>query len=227
MYWEPATAAESAQEGRPCRTALEQYNDAQETEFGVDGLPLIMRWDNCSDISSRSLTHAVDMEQQPLWNGEYYVSLDAAGEAAAAREILRGFQEVAEARGLTKPTDHLWLHVRYVGGDMDSYLNPCYGSSVCAAFELALVAPAMDAPLPPWEEWAAYFGAMEEVLRGFRGRPHHAKYYTHTPPAQPGFGLPVDKFRTECAKFDPQRLLRNEAFDRVFLSGCTDSQQQI
>jgi hypothetical protein len=26
--------------------------------------------DNCSDISYRSLTHAIDMEQQPLWNGE-------------------------------------------------------------------------------------------------------------------------------------------------------------
>lgn len=25
--------------------------------------------DNCSDISYRSLTHAIDMELQPLWNG--------------------------------------------------------------------------------------------------------------------------------------------------------------
>jgi hypothetical protein len=44
MYWEPATAAESAAEGRTCRTAAEQWEDAQEKEFGVDGLPLIMRW---------------------------------------------------------------------------------------------------------------------------------------------------------------------------------------
>ena len=42
MYWEPATAEESAAEGRPCRTALEQHEDAAEKEFGQDGLPLIM-----------------------------------------------------------------------------------------------------------------------------------------------------------------------------------------
>jgi FAD/FMN-containing dehydrogenase len=67
MYWEPATAEESLAEGRPCRTAAEQAEDALLTEFGPDGLPLIMRWDNCSDVSHLSLTHAVDMEQQPLW----------------------------------------------------------------------------------------------------------------------------------------------------------------
>lgn len=216
MYWEPATAAESAAEGRPCRTALEQHEDAAMKEFGVDGLPLIMRWDNCSDISYRSLTHAVDMEAQPLWNGEYYVNLPAAGEAAATRDILAGFQRVAEARGEAAPSPHLWLHVRYVGGDKDSFLNPAYGDGVFAAFELALVAPAMDAPLPPWEEWAAYFGEMERVLRALGGRPHHAKFYSSLPPSEPAFGLPVDRFRAACAAFDPDRLLRNDAFDRLF-----------
>lgn len=221
MFWEPATAAESAAEARPCRTALNQYEDSLEKEFGVDGLPLIMRWDNCSDISYKALTHAVDMEAQPLWNGEYYVALDRqhdGGEAAATRAILQGFQKVAEARGEEQPSQHLWLHVRYVGGDEESYLNPCYGTAVCAAFELALVAPALEAPLPPWEEWAAYFGAMEEVLRGLGGRPHHAKYYSALPPVEPAFGLPVDKFRSECSRFDPEGLLRNDAFDKVFVS---------
>lgn len=64
MLWEPASAEESATEGLPCRTALEQHEDAAEKEFGRDGLPLIMRWDNCSDASHRALTHAVDMEAQ-------------------------------------------------------------------------------------------------------------------------------------------------------------------
>jgi hypothetical protein len=156
----------------------------------------------------------------PSPTGEYYVSLDDADEAAATRAILQGFQAVAESRGLTKPSKHLWLHIRYVGGDTASLLNPCYGTATCAAFELALVAPAMDAELPPWEEWAAYFGVMEKVLRGFGGRPHHAKYYTPEVPAQPGFGLPVGQFMRECGKFDPQRLLRNERFDAVFLAGA-------
>jgi hypothetical protein len=78
----------------------------------------------------------------------------------------------------------------------------------------------MDAELPPWEEWAAYFGAMEKVLRGLDGRPHHAKYYTDEVPEQPGFGLPVEQFMQECQKFDPQRLLHNERFDAVFLAGA-------
>lgn len=225
MYWELATAADTAAEARPCRTAVEQFEDAQEKEFGIDGLPLIMRWDNCSDASHRALTHAVDMEQQPLWNGELYVALDNIGEAAATREILQGFQAVAESMGLSVPSQHLWLHVRYVAGDTDSYMNPCYGSAVCAAFELALVAPSMHAPLPPWDEWAAYFGAMEDVLRNLGGRPHHAKYYSGTLPDRPAFGLPVKEFVAECEKFDPEHLLRNDAFDRLYVSGGTAQQR--
>ncbi|KAF8058938.1 Gulo [Scenedesmus sp. PABB004] len=218
MYWEEATAAESAAEGRPCRTAIEQHEDAAEKEFGVDGLPLIMRWDNCSDVSYRSLTHAVDMEAQPLWNGEYYVALDDAGEASAARDVLAAFADVAASRGQAAPSTHLWLHVRYVGGDTLSMLNPCYGHAVCAAFELALVAPSMDAPLPPWEEWSAYFTAMERVLTARGGRPHHAKFYSDDAlPSVPGYGLPVAEFMEQAAAFDPHRLLRNERFDKMFL----------
>lgn len=159
----------------------------------------------------------------PVYTGEYYVGLDHAGEATATQEILKRFQTVAELRGDAKPTQHLWLHVRYVGGDTSSLLNPCFGHSVCAAFELALVAPRMDAPLPPWDEWAAYFGAMEDVLRGYGGRPHHAKYHTSDVPAVPGYGLPVREFMQECEQFDAERLLRNEKFDAVFLPGTTDS----
>lgn len=48
MYWEAATAEESAAEGRTCRTAAEQYEDSLEKEFGEDGLPLIMRWVSCT-----------------------------------------------------------------------------------------------------------------------------------------------------------------------------------
>ncbi len=215
MFWEPASATESMAEDRPCRTALEQHEDAAATEFGRDGLPLIMRWDNCSDVSHRSLTHAVDMDAQPLWNGEYYVALDDTGEAAATREVLAAFGRVAVARGQAGPNPDLWLHVRYVGGDTSSLLNPCYGSTLCAAFELALVAPAMDAPLPLWEEWAAYFGAMEDILRALGGRPHHAKYRSPPPAGMAGFGLPVDEFWSQCAHFDPERLMRSTAVDEL------------
>ena len=188
------------------------------TEFGTDGLPLIMRWDNCSDISYKSLTHAVDMDAQPLWNGEYYVALDDVGEAAALNAILARFEAVAAARGGHGVNRDIWIHTRYVGGSTASLLDPCYGLAVCAAFELSLVASDMASPLPPWDEWAAYFAAMEDVLADlYGGRPHHAKFSTPgRAPATPAFGLPVREFRAQCAKFDPARLQRNEAFDRRF-----------
>jgi FAD/FMN-containing dehydrogenase len=282
MTWEPATAEESAAEARPCRTALEQAEDAGMKEFGADGLPLIMRWDNCSDVSYKSLTHAVDMDAQPLWNGgcclcflgclgggvnlvrggtfsepptlcphrakptlshphprtdaagELYVSFDDdAAEAAAVRAILDRFAAVAAVAAdrataaaasatatitnAAAPNPDVWLHVRYVGGDTASLLNPCYGARACAAVELALVAPAMDAPLPPWDEWAAYMHAMEDVLAPLGGRPHWAKYSSRREnlfPA-PGLGLPVAEFRAACSKFDPAGRLRSTAFESV------------
>ena len=42
MLWEPASHAEAAADA-PCLTAAEQAGDAAMKEFGVDGLPLIMR----------------------------------------------------------------------------------------------------------------------------------------------------------------------------------------
>lgn len=42
MLWEPASADEAAADA-PCLTAAEQAGDAALKEFGVDGLPLIMR----------------------------------------------------------------------------------------------------------------------------------------------------------------------------------------
>lgn len=47
MTWEATTAEATAAEATPCVTALDQAGDAAQTEFGPDGLPLIMRWDNC------------------------------------------------------------------------------------------------------------------------------------------------------------------------------------
>jgi hypothetical protein len=104
MTWEPATPEDSAAERAPCRTALAQAEDAAMAEFGVDGLPLIMRWDNCSDVSHRALTHAVDMEKQPLWNGELFIDAANDGaEATAVAEVLAAFEAVAAERGGVDP----------------------------------------------------------------------------------------------------------------------------
>ena len=96
MTWEETTAEDVKAEDRPCRTALEQWEDSLETRYGVDGLPLVMRWDNCSDISYRSYTHAVDMEAQPLWNGEWFVSLSTEEEGEVVMELMSRFEEAAK-----------------------------------------------------------------------------------------------------------------------------------
>lgn len=213
-----------------------------------------------------ALTHAVDMEAQPLWNGELYLPLPAdpaaaaATEAAAVKALLAAFEGVAAARqqgggapegscdaacaastcggscnatagaagacgascnttaaasGGGRVHRDLWMHVRYVAGDTNSYLNPCYGAHHCAAIELALVAHTMAAPLPPWAEWAPYFSAMQDVLLPLGGRPHAAKFHSITREQlpEPAFGLPVARFQEECRKFDPQRLMRDAVLD--------------
>ena len=211
----------------------------------------------------RALTHAVDMEAQPLWNGELYLPLPAdpaaaaAAEAAAVKELLRRFEAVAaaaaaaaadadgcapgdgtcaseqqksssgsangSANGSTTTASSrvhrdLWLHVRYVAGDEQAYLNPCYGAPVCAAIELALVAHTMAAPLPPWGAWAPYFAAMQDALLPRGARPHAAKFHAIERSMVPAkaFGLPVAEFAAQCARLDPARAMRDPELDAVF-----------
>jgi len=42
MTWEEVTEEESMAENRPCRTAIEQWEDSLDKQYGIDGLPLIM-----------------------------------------------------------------------------------------------------------------------------------------------------------------------------------------
>lgn len=147
------------------------------------------------------------------------MALDDAGEAAATRAILAAFAQVARQRGgpSAAVNPDIWLHARYVGGDTGAFMNPCYGTATCTAFELALVAHSMDAPLPPWDEWMAYFSAMRNVLQPLGGRPHHAKFFElAAPPAQPHWGLPLDAFRAQCRRFDPAGQLSSAAWDRLW-----------
>ena len=201
MFWEHVTPQESRNEARPCRTALDQWEDGLEKEYGQDGLPLIMRWDNCSDLSYNAYTHAVDMEAQPLWNGEWFVNLtdkDANDEADIVLAILDVFQNIALALEPNKKPDiDLWLHVRYMRGD-DIYLHPCYGWTHCAGFELALVAKGLKESLPSADNWYRYFLPFENYLKTKGGRPHWAK--DHTPDAEymSRSGLDISSFLEEC-----------------------------
>lgn len=210
MYWEKTTEEESKVENRPCRTALLQSEDSELKEYGVDGLPLIMRWDNCSDVSYKSYTHATDMDAQPIWNGEWFVSVSNKQEADLVMTLLEVFQQAAkdsEPDGV--PSIDLWLHVRYLKGDDDTYLNPCYGWGLCQGFELALVAKTMDSPIQPEESWQRYILPLERVMKQLGGRPHWAKAHTVDNEYTRNMGLPIDEFFNECKQFDPNGLLGN------------------
>jgi FAD binding domain/D-arabinono-1,4-lactone oxidase len=204
MYWENTTFQEYQKETRPCRTAQEQWEDEREKEYGKDGLPLIMRWDNCSDVSFKAYTHAIDMEAQPLWNGEWFVNLSDKEEGETILAILEIFQNIAQQyESDHKPDIDLWLHIRYMRGD-EIYLHPCYGWEVCAGFELALVAKGMNDPLPSEENWYRYYHPMEEYLKSKKGRPHWAKDHTSDAEYISKSGLKVSKFLQECQVFNLQ-----------------------
>jgi FAD binding domain len=194
MTWEHISEQEFLQDNKTkgCRTALEQIEDANEKEFGKDGLPLIMRWDNCSDISYKAYTHAIDMDAQPIWNGEYFLpSMSPADEY----KIVKTFLETIFADA----SIDWWIHMRYMKGS-HSFADPCYGWDTCVGIELALVADTMAGALPPKTEWLHYFLQFERYLLSLGGRAHHAKYHTQENKIDP-------KFYEICRGFDERGLL--------------------
>jgi len=200
MYWENATSHQCIQEARPCRTALAQWEDEQEKDYGKDGLPLIMRWDNCCDVSYKAYTHAIDMEAQPLWNGEWFVRLSDQEEGETVLAILEIFNSIA-----SQPDIDLWLHIRYMRGD-NIYLHPCYGWEYCAGFELALVANGMNDTLPISENWYRYFHPFEKYLQSKGSRPHWAKDHTTNPEYISTSGLDVSSFIEQCKFLNIENL---------------------
>lgn len=194
MHWENATERDCIHEAKPCRTAQDQWEDELETDYGKDGLPLIMRWDNCCDVSYKAYTHAIDMEVQPLWNGEWFVQLSDKEEAQTVLAILNIFNSTA----INNKTDiDLWLHVRYMRGD-DIYLHPCYGWEYCTGFELALVAKGMNDSLPSSQDWYRYYHPFEKYFQSKGGRPHWAKDHTIDPEYISRSGVAISSFLEQC-----------------------------
>jgi hypothetical protein len=199
MFWEDVPQQKCINEAKPCRMAINQWEDELEKDYGSDGLPLIMRWDNCCDISYKAYTHAIDMEAQPLWNGEWFANLSDKEEADTVLEILEIFSSIAYKYELNyKPNIDLWLHIRYMRGD-EIYLHPCYGWEQCVGFELALVAKGMHDSLPSAQSWYRYFHPFENYLKSKKaGRPHWAKDHTPDPEYISRSGLAVSSFLEQC-----------------------------
>jgi len=202
MTWEDSTKEEMEADNKPCRTSVDQWEDAAEKEYGIDGLPLIMRWDNCTDMSYIAYTHADDMRAQPIWNKEYFVPVTKEQEALAA--FVKGVRE----SNITMSKD-FWVHERYLTAD-DSYLQPCYGFGQCSSFEVALVAESMTAPLPSWELWRENTAVYDAVLQSFEGRPHWAKENLVDYEYLKKSGMPLDEFAAVRKVMDPTNLFIND-----------------
>lgn len=195
MTWEYISREEFLQDHKTqrCRLALEQIEDSTEKEFGKDGLPLIMRWDNCSDVSYKAYTHAIDMDAQPIWNGEYFLPLMSPHEEY--RVVMTLLHLIFVDAGID-----WWIHMRYMKGSHETLADPCYGWDACVGIELALVADTMGGALPPEAEWLHYFLPFERYMLSKGGRAHHAKYHTQE--------NNIDiKFFEICEGFDKRKLL--------------------
>ena len=153
-----------------------------------------MRWDNCSDVSYKAYTHAIDMDAQLIWNGEYFLpAMSPAEERVMVEHLLEGV--------FVNASVDWWIHMRYLKGDNEVIASPCYGWDACIGIELALVASAMDSPLPPKHEWLAYFLPFERFMLNRGARPHHAKYHTA------GESFIPQQFWDICELFDKRQLL--------------------
>jgi FAD/FMN-containing dehydrogenase len=211
MTWEPTTKEASEKQNQPCRTAVLQWEDALHEEFGPDGMPLVLRWDNCSDISYLSYTHADDMRAQPIYNKEYFVPV------TKEHEALDAFVKAVRNSPI-KPHTDFWVHERYLNSD-NSFLMPCYGFGHCSSFEVAYVSNTMTGPLPPMSEWREQTAAYDTALQSFHGRPHWAKenlvdyqYYKDS-------GLPIDEFMAVRKRLDPNEMFLNDYLREKLLPG--------
>jgi len=219
MTWENATKADFERENLPCRTAVDQYEDALLTEFGDDGFPLVMRWDNCTDISYLAYTHADDMRAQPIWNKEYFVP------AVNELEVLADF--VKSVRESPNPISRdFWVHERYLTSD-DSFLMPCYGMGQCSSFEVAQVATTMAGPLPTFDLWRSQTEVYDQVMQRHQGRPHWAKENLVDYEYLKKSGLPLDEFNAVREQLDPKGTFMNSYLKSKILpadgSACVDT----
>lgn len=219
MTWEPTTKEEALAEKRPCRTALHQWEDALQTEYGVDGLPLVMRWDNCSDISYEAYTHADDMRAQPIWNKEYFVPV------VKEQEALKAFVDGMKNSSVRAHPD-FWVHERYLSAD-DSFLMPCYGMGQCSSFEVALVSESMTGPLPSWQLWREQTSVYDTVLQSFEGRPHWAKENLVDYKYLKASGLPVDEFMEVRKSLDPSGMFMNDYMKAKLAEGVKEGLQEF
>jgi L-gulonolactone oxidase len=127
---------------------------------------------------------------------------------AAAREAVARVMEMVKARGflLSFPVE-----VRFVAGD-DIPLSPAYGRESC------YIAVHMFQGM----SYEAYFRAVEEIMRGYGGRPHWGKIHFQSADTLRGLYPEWERFQVARGALDPAQRFANPYLIRVLGSAPSD-----
>ncbi|MFE2960452.1 D-arabinono-1,4-lactone oxidase [Nocardia tengchongensis] len=195
---------------RPLSKSAEWFHDELLTNYAFWGvcrlgrarpqwIPALNRW--CTKLSGstrrvdRSYRIFATPRRVPITEMEYAIPREHA--ADAVRQVLA----LAEQPRFDVPVP---IEVRFVAPD-DAFLSPAGNRASCyiAVHQFEKMA------------WEPYFGAVEQIMRGFGGRPHWGKRHFRTAvdlaPEYPDW----DRFAAVRDRLDPGRRFTNAYVARV------------
>jgi L-gulono-1,4-lactone dehydrogenase len=118
-----------------------------------------------------------------------------------AVEVVRMVRDEIERRGFRVPFP---LEVRFVAPD-DALLSPAHGRETC------YIAVHMFEKM----EWRSYLEAVEEIMKGFEGRPHWGKRHFQTAETLRARYPEWDRFTRVRSRLDPGGRFANDYVRRV------------
>jgi L-gulono-1,4-lactone dehydrogenase len=151
-------------------------------------------------VSGREFT---DRSDRVLTTPRYvrFVEMEQSIPREAAADAVRAVRRVIEERGFRV---NFPVEVRFVAGD-EAFLSPFYGRPSC-------MLSVMNSRGLAFEE---YFRAVEDISRGFGGRPHWGKVHYRTASELRDLYPEWDRFAAVRSKLDPDGVFRNAYLDRV------------
>jgi len=131
----------------------------------------------------------------PITEMEYAIPRDRAAEA------VRAVKAIAESAAFDVPVP---IEVRFVAAD-DAFLSPAAGRDCCyiAVHQFAGM------------EWGRYFGAVEETLLDYGGRPHWGKRHSRTAATLAAMYPDWERFQDVRRRLDPEGRFANGYVRRV------------
>mmetsp|Transcript_3771 Transcript_3771/g.11015 ORF Transcript_3771/g.11015 Transcript_3771/m.11015 type:complete len:491 (-) Transcript_3771:292-1764(-) len=217
VSFSPATEDEFNHDGR-CHDVKDQLflstqSNAGPSKYGPDGLPFMLRWDNCTDFAYNVYTHTEDMTGWPFYNSEYMFP---------AQKGLTVWNDIIHTARQSKPPPTFWIESRRVRAD-DSLMGECHGYGHCWSAEFALTPLAIGDPMPPFSQWEALTKPYDPVLFRHGARPHWAKHHHMDYEYLKSTGLPISAFLMQIRELDPEDAFLNAYVRKMVLPPDVDS----